>query len=241
MLRFNTGLLLDAASDGAGGGGGTPAFDQAAFQAQILDGVNKAMATSLAAFTKSYKADLAKLTPAPAAAVTIEEPVVDPAAGAVKTPADPAMAAELRAVQRQNKELADRFAAMKTESDATRVAAERKEQDATVRTMLSKYKYADDAAAEDAFEIFGGKVKRNEEGAFVGNDGTPLAQFLEEGLRSKPYLLAPKDVGGAGARGGRTQAGDKPVQFESIKPGMSMAEINAAAAQISAVLQNGQR
>jgi len=199
------------------------------------------MATSLAAFTKSYKADLAKLTPAPVAAATIEEPVVDPATGVVKPPADPALAAQLRALERRNKELADQFTAMKVESDATKVAADRKEQDATVRTKLNKYKFADDAAAEDAFEIFGSKVKRNEDGAFVGSDGTPIDQFLEEGLRLKPYLLAPKDVGGAGARGGRTQAGAQSPQFENIKPGMTTEQVNATAAQISAVLQQQQR
>ena len=125
----------------------------------------------------------------------------------------------------------------KTESDATKAAAEKKELDAIVRTSLNKFKFADDQAGEDAFEIFGSKVKRNDDGAFVGPDGTPLAQYLEEGMRAKQYLLAPKEAGAAGARpGGKGPGGVKAVDFDSIKPGMSAADVAATAAEINALV-----
>jgi hypothetical protein len=128
--------------------------------------------------------------------------------------------------------------ALKTESAATKAAADKKELDAAVRTKLvTKFKFSSDAASEDAFEIFGGKVTRNDAGAFVGPDGTPLDQYLEEGMRAKPYLLAPKDVGGAGARGSAGAPGAKNVDFDSIKAGMSLADQAAAGAQIAAVLK----
>lgn len=238
MIRFNSGPLYETVQDGAGGGGGTPGgFDAAAFQAQILEGVNK----TLNGFAKTFKADIVKLT-TPVTPVVAADPdpaiTPDPAASGVKPPADPALAAELRARDRQIKELSAQFAAMKLESDATKASAEKKELDATVRTKLNKYKFADDSAAEDAFEIFGSKVKRNDDGAFVGSDGTPLDQFLEEGIRSKPYLLAPKDVTGGGARNGGSVNHGVQMDMESIKPGMSAAEVAAVSAQILAVMPN---
>jgi len=229
--------LFAPVDDGSGGGGGagSPAvFDQAAFSAQILASVNKA----LTGFQTTYKADFAKLQAPPAAVV--DPAIVDPDLadkGVVKPPADPALAAQLRVLERRLKEAEDRGLTLKTESDATKLAAEKKEQDATVRTKLNKFKFADDAAAEDAFEIFGSKVKRNDEGAFVGADGTPLDQYLEEGMRAKPYLLAPKDAGSAGARNGKGPGGGKAFEYEDIKAGMSQADIVAASQAIAAALQ----
>lgn len=240
MLRFHRGPLYDAAQDGGGGAGGgggsTAAFDPAAFRTQILGDFNKVLTD----FGKALKADL---KPAPAAAeqaaaAAAADSAADSAAsGAVAKIADPAVAAQVRALERRNAELDAQFKTMKAESDATKVAAERKEQDATVRTKLNKFRFADEQAAEDAFEIFGSKVKRNEDGNFVGSDGTPLDQFLEEGLAKKPYLLAPREVAGAGARSGRAAQGAAPLALESIKPGMSQADMAAAAAQISAILK----
>jgi len=238
MLRFTRGSLLDAADDGQGGGGSTAAFDPAAFRTSLLGDVTKLFTN----FATTLKTDIAKLTPAASTATGNEtqDSTTDATATSGAKPADPAVAAQLRALERRNKELDDQFKAMKTESDATKAAAERKEQEALVRTKLSKFKFADDAAAEDAFEIFGSKIKRTEDGAFVGHDGTPIDQYLDEGLRAKPYLLAPKEVSGAGARAGKQAGGTAAVSLESIKPGMSAADVAAAAAQISAVLQ-GQR
>ena len=229
MLRFDTGSLYEPATEGAPGGV-NPTFDPVAFQAQILATMN----TTLGAFATRFQADLAKRIPV---APVVEAPVVPVVDDPTKPPADPVMAANLRDRDRQIKALSDQFTAMKLESDATRKSADKKELDATVRTQLNKFRFADDAAAEDAFEIFGTKVKRNDDGAFVGTDGTPLAQFLDEGLRLKPYLLAPKDTGGAGSRNGGRQAGAAAFDMNSIKPGMSAADIATATAEIAAALR----
>jgi hypothetical protein len=236
LLRYMQGPLYDAVpDDGAGGGGGTPAaFDHVAFRAQILGDVTKLFT----GFGATLKADLAKITTVtPVAAV---EPVVpDAAGGGAKPPIDPALAAQIRALERTNKELADKFTLSQTQSAAKEAVANKKEQDAIVRTKLNKFKFADEAAAQDAFDIFGAKVKRTEDGAFVGGDGTPLDQFLEEGMRTKQYLLAPKDVSGGGARPGGAggNGGSKAVDLNTIKPGMTPAELAAASARISEVVK----
>ena len=204
LLNSNQPHFAPANGDGADGGAGAgnptgaAGFDQAAFSATILAEVNKA----LVGFGKTFKADLAKLTAKPAAVTATPDPdpaidaATDPAAASDKVKQDPAVAAQLRAMERRLKESDDRFAAMKTESDTTKRNADKKELDATVRTKLNKFKFQDESAAQDAFEIFGSKIKRDEDGNFVGSDGTPMDQYLEEGMRAKPYLLAAKDVGG---------------------------------------------
>lgn len=135
--------------------------------------------------------------------------------------ADPALAAQIRALERRLKESDDRQAAMKAESDKTKADADLKDLNSNLRTKLAgKFKFADEQALQDAFDIFSPKIKRNEEGAIVGHDGTPLEQYLEESMRSKQYLLAPKDAGGAGARNGGRPPGAQPFDINNIKPGM---------------------
>jgi hypothetical protein len=229
------GPLFDAVpDDGAGGGGGKPAaFDHAAFRAQILGDVTK-LVTGLGA---SLKADFAKFAPAEAVAEPEPVAVTDPAAGVVKPPTvDPNLAAEIRALQRTNKELADKFAASQTQSAAKEAAANKKELDAMVRTELTKFKFADEAAAQDAFDIFGSKVKRTDDGEFVGPDGTSIKLYLEEAMRTKPYLLAIKDTGGAGSRTGGRAPGAKRIDLDAVKPGMSAEDLAATRAEIMALM-----
>jgi len=243
LLAYMPGPLFDALpNEGGGGGAGTPAaFDPAAFRTQLLGDVTKLFGS----FTTSLKADFAKLTPTVAPPPVPVEPVEPPApitaaTGGDKTPAELAFAAQIRAMERRLKDAEDRGVALKTESDATRAAADKKELDAAVRTELSKFQYADAAAAQDAFDIFGSKIKRNEDGDFGGPDGTPIALYLAEAMRSKPYLLAMKDTGGAGARPGGTGgpgAPGKAFDLNNIKPGMKAEDLAAASARISEMVK----
>jgi len=235
LLRYMQGPLMDTASDGIpAGGGGTPAaFDPAAFRGQILGDVTKLFTS----FGASLKADFAKFAPAPAPVADPEPVAVPDPTGVVKPPVDPTQAAELRARDRQFKELENRMAAMQKDSDVKTAIADKKELEAAVRTKLSKFKFADEFAAQDAFDIFGSKIKRDDAGEFVGPDGTQVDLYLEEAMRSKPYLLAPKDTGGAGARqGGGRAPGAKRIDIDAIKPGMSADDLSAARAEIMALM-----
>jgi hypothetical protein len=235
---YGSGRLFEAAPEG-GGGGTPPAFDAAAFRTSLLGDVK----TLLTGFTTTLKADLAEQLAAgapPPSPPSGDPPPSDPPVPGTppKATADAALAAEVRALIRKDKERETQMTAMKKESEETKAAANKKELDATIRTKLTKFKFADAQAGEDAFEIFGSKVKRDEAGNFVGPDNTPIDQYLEEGMRSKPYLLAPKDVAGGGVRPGGAPARPpgKAIDFDAIKPGMSAEDATAASQQILAAL-----
>lgn len=213
MLKFwlRSPLFEEAPPDGAPGGGGNPppvAFDPVAFKADILGEFNK----GINAIAKQLKA----IKPDPPAPPPPADPP-NPGDGNDLKNMDPALAAEIRALRRQNKELTDVVTTIKTESQQTKAEAETKELQSILRTKLAKFKLADESAQGDAFEIFAPKVKRDEEGRIVGHDGTPLDQYLDEQLKTRQYLFAPKDVGGAGARnGGRGNGGTRTFSLEDI-------------------------
>jgi hypothetical protein len=239
MLRFNRSSLFAANDDGAGGGGGIPAaFDPAAFQTSLLGEVNK----TLNGFAKSFKLDLGKLTAAAQSAlVTDPNPDIDLAAGAVKPPSDPALAAQFKAMERQNRLLTEQFAAMQKTNEATTAAAEVKERHSSIRDTLAGFQFGSESQRDTAFRIFKDDIKRTADGSLVGGaDEAPLKEYVTAQMANHAYLLAAKSVDSAGARNGGRQAGVKSVDFDAIKQGMSAADMSAAAAQISAVLA-GQR
>ncbi len=222
MYRFHiaTPLFDAAAGDPAGGGGAPPAFDPAAFQTSLMAEVTKTIGNALKAFK-----------PAPAAAASAADPIVDSPAGDPKPGAkDPQFAA----LERQNKTLLERFAALETENKNTRSQAEEKERHAAIRSSLGDLAFASDDARDDAFRAFREEVKRGEDGELYGGDMVPLKDYVKTRMGSKAHLLAPKAVDSAGARQNAGMVGGRQVQFEDIKPGMDAKTREASWAAIRA-------
>jgi hypothetical protein len=238
MKLLNYGQRLYApvndGSEGGASGAGSPAvFDQAAFSAQILGDVSKAITAQL----KTFKADLAKAPVVKAADVIDPNPDIDHAAGVVKPSSDPALAAQFKALERQNKLLLEQFGVIQKQAADTNAAAETKERHSSIRDTLAGFQFGSDAQRDTAFRIFRDDIRREADGSLVGGaDGAPLKEFVTEQMKNHSYLLAVKDVGSAGARGGRVQGGVKAVDLDSIRPGMSAADLAAASAEISAAL-----
>ena len=236
MLLVNR-TLYDQAGDGTGGGGdgsgsgadgkpGAATFDPVAFKTDLLADFTKVVQGAL----KAQKTDFAKLIQgnqqqgkppdgqgSGSGDGAGNDDTKGGADGKGKPTADPVLAAQLRKLEGSNKELMDQVKALRTESDTTKADADKKDLSSQVRSKLStKFKFADEAALEDAFEIFSPKVKRDSDSnAIVGHDGTPIDQYLEEQMRTRAYLLAPKDVSGAGGRNGKT-AGKRTFTLEDI-------------------------
>ncbi len=228
-----------AGNDGAAGGAGTDDksgdkkdFNPTAFKAEIMGEVNKSINGAVKASNKEIEKMFQKFAlPTHAggagdnaadgagnnAGAAGNAGTGDAAAGNNALKIDPATAVELRNLKRQNEELQRQWTDMKAEANQTRAQAEEKERHATVQAHLaSKYKFYDQTAFEDALVVFRSQIKRNEDGKLTGPDGTPMEPFIEESMRTKQYLLAPKDAGAAGARQGSGRSGARQYSLDDL-------------------------
>jgi hypothetical protein len=211
FLHFQTGPLREQApGDGGGGGGGgaPPAFDPAAFQASLMSEVQKTVTNAMKAWKPPAAAQPAATAAEPAATAAAADPNA--------RPRDPAMAA----LERQNRELQARFAALETESQATRKQADEKERQAAISTALGAYTFASDDARGDAERAFRDEVKRGDDGELYGGDMVPLKDYVKTRMATKTHLLAPRAVDSAGARPSAGMFNGAPVQVEQISPSM---------------------
>jgi hypothetical protein len=236
MKHFGLMSRLFEGTDGAGGG--TGAFDAAAFQTTLMAEVTKAITASQTASDRRLTAELAKYAPkatgtddaaAQAAADAAAALVVADAAAAAKR--DPAYAA----LERANKDFAARFKALEEKNAATEelnkkttAQAEEKERHAAIRSSLGDFQFASDDAREDAFRALRDEVKRGDDGVLYGGDFVPVTDFIKTRMAAKTHLLAPKQIDSSGARQGVGMVGGKQVQFEDIKPGMDPKARDAA-------------
>jgi hypothetical protein len=206
-----------AGGDPAGGDPKPGAFDPVTFKADLLGEFRKDLNGAL----KGLKNDFMKLVqpkpaepPAPGGGDPPPPVAGDPPPGG-KTPAENALALELKNYRVASEA---RIKALETANLETAQKAEKTDRESKVRSELGKYKYADDNARETAFRIFSGDVQRAEDGSLVANE-LPYDKYIETELASKhPYLLAPKDTGSAGARGGKSPGGKKWDLDRDLKP-----------------------
>lgn len=231
-LRSPLRVPEDGQSGGSGSGSaGAATFDPTAFTASFTAELHKA----LNGFASSLRKDIGKLVQPPApptsgdpapAGDPAPEPGTDP-----KAKPDPEIARLRKTVEQLTKSIGDeRAARIETEK-----AAAIKEQNAILRTELGKLGVAAERV-DAAMRIFGPDVKRAQDGSLVGGaDEVPLAEWLGETMKGHQYLLPPKDVGGAGTRPGGVHASTKPVDIDSIRPGMSADDLARARAEIARV------
>lgn len=216
------GPLREAAKTDGGGGGGAPTFDPNAFKSELLGEVGK-LFEGLKASLKP--GETAKPEPKP-------EPPPEPKS----KDGDHDQAALLKRIADMEAEREKDRAASKS----AREAARDRDRLAQIRTALSAHQYANDAAAEDAMEYFGKKLKFNDADQLVTPDGTPVKDWIGKTLANdRPHLLKPRDVGGAGAQNGGAAAGGKTINLEDIKPGMKPEDLAAAEAYVASVLKSG--
>jgi hypothetical protein len=234
MLKFwmKTPLFEEAGDGNQGGGGGAGAgtsggFDAAAFQTSLMGEVNKAINGAM----KGLKNDFTKMISgqqqqAHGDGTSGQGDSNDGTAdtSATKDKPDP-----------RYKALETRFKSLESQLTTERTAREKAEaerrdarRDSVVQGVLRGFNFADDEASQDAFELHRSKLKWSEDGTLVGPDGETAAEdWIKTSMAKKSHLLAPRDVGGAGARNGKagtgggrkwTMADLEPATFSKLTP-----------------------
>jgi len=182
-------------------------FDPAPLKAELLGEFRKELNGAI----KAMKTEFVKLIPKAGAVDPpppgTDPPVDPPAPGTPpKTVAENALALELKNYKASSEA---RIKALETTNLETVQSAEKTDRESRVRSELAKYPFANDKARDTAFKLFTSEVKRAEDGSLVAND-LPFEKFIETELpNSHAYLLAPKDLGGANARTGKSAGGKK--------------------------------
>ncbi|GAC1700069.1 MAG: hypothetical protein NVS9B4_00760 [Candidatus Acidiferrum sp.] len=239
MFEFaSRGPLMDPDPAPPAGGDQKPgAFDQAAFKTEVLGEMNKA----LNGFGKSMKTDIAKLFKDARPEPKPDDPSPDPKPSDDPKPdpshkkpeVDPeknALSQELRKLRAESEA---RIQALERKNEASEKAAETAKRESEVRALLGKHHFASDKAADTAFVIYSNAIQRDPDSGVLVADNLPAAKFLENDLPlNHPYLLAVKDIGGAGARGGKGVVNkkydlDRTSSGYVLKPG-NLQKYNAA-------------
>lgn len=208
-------VLMDEANpDGGGGGGGgntPPPFDPAKFTADSdkrFKALEKQNADLLAA--------LNGLKP--------KEPPVDPD----PKPGDQKPDAKYKALEKQ-------VADLKAENDKRADDLKREKRNTTLTTELGKLGIQPDRL-KSAMRAVDPDIKFSEDGSLVGDDDTPVTEYLANWIKSNDHFLPPRQTGGAGASGGGRPRGEKPPQLEDIRPGMKAEDLERVRQQISNVI-----
>lgn len=226
-FRLNYGVLRDPDPNPAGGG--AAAIDYSKLDYSKLDytkfDLAKLDVTKLVPILTPHLAEALKPKPD-------EKPEGKPEANPGETPPD----ARFTELQKNHTTLQTKFDAMTQKMAETERRAEEKDRGAQIQGIMSEFTFASPEAAAAAKSYFLGQVARVKDGeALVGPDGTmPFDTFLRESLSGpQSFFLAPKNVSGAGA--GNPGGGNKALDIDNIKPGMSADDMRAFAAQIAAL------
>lgn len=214
--------LFEEQGEGTGGSGGTdtPTLTLELVQAEINKAIN--------GFDKRSGERFKKLETGIDALVANLKPKDDNKDGEPdkKQPkADPFTATKLTEAEK-------RIQALEEENTRTRKAAEEKEMDAEVKSALSSFQF-NDGGKDVAYDFYRGKIKRSEEGELVIGEMSAAKYISEHVPRSLAGLLAPKQVGGSGAKASSGKGG---ADLDKIKPGMSKEDAAEIAAAIRAAL-----
>ncbi len=116
--------------------------------------------------------------------------------------------------------------------EAAETAAQNTQKESKIRTLLDQFEFVNADAKEDAFSLVSPLITRDADGNLIGGDLTADA-FIKDFIPAKKgHLLAPVNTKGGGPAPGARRIGGAQVGIESIKPGMSQADLSAVAAAI---------
>jgi len=221
------GPLRDKAGDGTEGGGGTPPpFDPEAFQKSLMDAVNKTINGAI----KNLKTELGRPKgegdPKPEGDPDGDGTGTGDGAGDGKGKTDP----KVKALERQLAEQRKQLDALKTEADTAKKQAQQEKRNTVLTTELSKLGVPPERM-KSALRAVDPDIRFAEDGTLVGDDDTPVAEYLATWIKGNEHFLPPKPAGGAGATPGNRK-GAPAVTLDDIKPGMTKEQEEAALAAI---------
>lgn len=164
--------------------------------------------------------------------------------GLVKPPESPAPGvkpeenAVILALRKQLEGVTSKQSEWEKKAEASEKRAEEVDKESKIRAVLGGFKFFDDGAAEDAYQLIAGQITRDENGNLINkSDNLPLADFVKSYIPGKKgYLLAPEKAGGAGAQRGAPRLGNTKFDTDQIKVGMSTEELKQAIGAIRAAL-----
>lgn len=245
--RFVFGLLRDKASDDGAGGGGAdknPVLDTKAIQTMIDTSINGFGRRIEGDFKKQFSALTEQITGFGDLLKKGSQGGGDDDGGGddggdkgnkAKKSSDPELNAKLEGQDKTIKTLQKRLddeAKARKDAEAKREETERH---SAIRTELGKHSILPEAV-DDAFELFKGKVQRNEDGTLVVGD-TTMEAYMKSALEKRTWWQKPADKAGAGSSNAGQRTGR--VSLEDIKPGMSKETEAAVLADISRVMAGG--
>jgi hypothetical protein len=206
--------------------------------ASAIDNLLKTTLPSMfTAQLKPIQDALAALKP-PTPPVVEPPPVTAPKIDTTKM--DPELAAQFLAMTRQIESLTT---TTKAEAEARKAADERAEKadkKTALTTALQALPMNDGESLSTAYRLIDGDIRKDESGAWVGPDGTPIGVYVDKLVTEKhPYFLKSKEVGGAGAPAAGRRTNNPGVQLEDIKKGMTAEQKAAVFARISEVARQG--
>jgi hypothetical protein len=228
LFRFRYGVLREEKADGSDAGFDYSKLDYSKLDLSKLD---------------LGKLDVAKLvpmlTPHLTEALKPKDKADDKSEDKPDKGADDKVDPRFDTLRRQNATLQTQMEEMKKKTEASEKRAEEKDRGAQIQGIMSEFTFASPEARAAATAYFMGQVARVKDGeALVGPDGTTsFDKFLRDSLSGpQAFFLAPKNVSGAGA-GNFGAGGNKPLDIDNIKPGMSADDLREAASQIAAIMR----
>lgn len=238
-MIFNSlrGVLRDAAG-GADGGGGTLTMDQ------VNTAINGAIAkmkgetsTLIATALKPFEGIGAQLTTVSETLTALQATHVEGKGGkGDKADMSPEIALQIKTLTDGQKKLTDSLTAETKRREEAEKTAKDTKLDSGLRTSLDQFTFVNPEAKNDAFALLRGQIEFGEDGSLVAG-GLPMDDFVKSFVpEKKGHLLAPKQVGGAGASAG-SAGGKGAFQFEKIGPGMTGDDTKAAAGAILSALR----
>ena len=251
MFNFMQRSVLRDPDTTPGGNGATPpaggppnpgavAFDPAAFESKFMDNLNK----GINGIERRLEAKFQKMlqTSQPPAPIVAGDPPVDPDllnSGAPKTP-DQLRAKTLeielnrmKAAQQASELNQKTLQETVQKAEAARMKAEL---NGIGAKALNGIKFADDAFADDAFNLLVPQCKYSEElGRWVGGDDvTDASKWIRESVMARKAWLAPVPTNPAGGRPGGLNGNGMSVTMDDLDPTRYQAATPARRAEIDA-------